>query len=140
MGKDNKFRETRIELIKKSQLAKKIREEKGLSKTVNEILLNYIYNTEGAEEFNTFAQWKQKGYTIFKGAKAFTVWGQPRQGREKEEEQPTAPPDNNVEDEYSFFPVCYLFSDKQVIKPEAKPGSKIVVDNPVSVINLDDVI
>ena len=85
--------------------------------TINEILLNLIYNTDGATEFNTFAQWKELGYTILKGSKAFVIWGQPRTGNEKKEETDTKQAEGE-EDKYSFFPVCYLFSDRQVRKVE----------------------
>ncbi|WP_303181729.1 ArdC-like ssDNA-binding domain-containing protein [uncultured Butyricimonas sp.] len=119
MSKGKQFLETRKQLIEASRLAQKIRNEKGLAMTINEILLQIIYNTDGATEFNTFNQWREKGYTVIKGMKSFTVWGQPlnKQEQEKKKEQK----DENDEGEFRYFPVCYLFSDKQVHKLDKTP-------------------
>lgn len=118
-------------LINLSNMAKQIREdmaegattpEEALfwsSRTVNYMLLKHIYITDGAEEFNTFNQWKAKGATIKKGSKAFAVWGQPigKKAADKKEETEEA-------DEYEFFPMCFLFSDKQVITAEEQEAEK----------------
>lgn len=79
------------------------------SRTINFMLLKYFYETDGATEFKTFPQWKQENATVKKGAKAFIVWGQPLGSREEDEpsEETTA----------MYFPLCYLFSDRQVVKP-----------------------
>ncbi len=121
MNKDSKIKETRNQLIQVSNIAKKLRETEGLEMTINEILLKIIYDTKGCTEFNTFNQWKQKGYTIIKGSKAFLIWGQPinkqkddQQGKQNEED----------EDEFKYFPLCYLFSDKQVYKKEQQLQEK----------------
>jgi len=82
------------------------------SKTINFMLLNFIYDTGGAKEFKTFMQWKHEGATIKKGEKAFIIWGQPLGSREDEEAP--APEDS----ENLFFPLCYLFSENQVRKAE----------------------
>ncbi len=107
--------------------------------TINYILLHYIYDVDGATEFKSFGQWKKDGYTINKGAKAFVLWGQPVKARNKEEEgkEKEAEPEQGNE---NFFPLCYLFSDKQVYKrqapeeesPEQKPPEPqkgIVIDD-----------
>ena len=117
MSKGKQFKETRMKLIELSNVAKQMRQKERLDMTINEILLKLIYNTNGATEFNTFAQWKELGYTILKGSKAFVIWGQPRTGNENKEETDTKRGEGE-DDEYSFFPVCYLFSDKQVRKVE----------------------
>ena len=118
----------RAELITLSNEAKELRETMEeasetenealfwASKTINYMLLNHMYNTDGAREFNTFKQWKKQGATVKKGSKAFLVWGQPiykKNDEDKEEENP-----NDPEEEYKYFPLCYLFSDKQVITAE----------------------
>lgn len=82
------------------------------SRTINFMLLNYIYQTDGAKEFKTFMQWKAEGATVKKGEKAFTVWGQPVGTREGDEEKGISTEDM----ESLFFPLCYLFSEKQVRK------------------------
>lgn len=117
MSKDSKYKETRRQLIEISNIAKKLREAEGLDMTINEILLKIIYDTKEVKEFNTFHQWKERGYTILKGSKAFLIWGQPIKGQKKDkaEEQGKEPEEG---DEYEYFPICYLFSDKQVFKKE----------------------
>ena len=96
----------------------KIKEAKSLGealfwgkKTINYMLLNYMYQTNGATEFNTFKQWKEKGATILKGAKAFAIWGQPVHEQKKKEDKKE---EETQEDKYKYFPICYLFSNLQV--------------------------
>ncbi len=119
----------RAQLIALSNEAKEIRNDMAeaaetenealfwASRTVNYMLLNHMYDTEGAEEFNTFKQWKEQGATIKKGSKAFLVWGQPI-GKQRAQEAQQKGQEAPEEDEYRFFPICYLFSDKQVITAE----------------------
>lgn len=121
MNKGKKFLETRKQLIESSRLAQKIRDEKGLEMTINEVLLQIIYETDEATEFNTFNQWKEKGYTVIKGMKSFTVWGQPLNKQEHEKKKKEDNEDKNDEGEFRYFPVCYLFSDKQVHKLDKTP-------------------
>ena len=54
-------------------------------------------------EFKTIRQWNEEGRRVKKGSKAFVVWGSPKKTKRDEDE-----------DEYSFFPLCYLFSDQQL--------------------------
>ncbi len=88
------------------------------SRTINFMLLNYIYQTDGAKEFKTFMQWKAEGATVKKGEKAFIVWGQPVGTREGDEEKEKGISTEDMEN--LFFPLCYLFSEKQVRKAEEK--------------------
>jgi len=90
-------------------------------KTLNYFLLNHIYNTNGATEFNTFNQWKEKGATVLKGEKAFLIWGQPKQGGKKEDQ---ATNENEKKDPYEYFPICYLFSNLQVSTAEQRATAK----------------
>ncbi|WP_092171894.1 ArdC family protein [Cyclobacterium xiamenense] len=148
----------RAELIALSNEAKELRDDMAeaaetadealfwASRTVNYMLLNHMYDTDGAEEFNTFKQWKEQGATIKKGSKAFLVWGQPV-GKQRAKEAQQRGQEAPEEDEYRFFPICYLFSDRQVIKPEemtrerAEP-SKVEEPNVkfIESVNLDTVI
>jgi hypothetical protein len=113
-------------LISFSKVAKKLRQDMAegatdqeeaffwASRTVNFMLLNHVYATDEATEFNTFNQWKERGTTIKKGSKAFAIWGQPIAGRKPDKKtEPDQEPD-----EYEYFPMCFLFSDKQVITAE----------------------
>lgn len=76
---------------------------------VNEAVIEVVYKKENPEikELNTFKQWKDKGFTILKGSKSFPVWGQPVGRKQTDEPE---------KDEYSFFPLCYLFANTQVKK------------------------
>lgn len=95
------------------------------SQTINSIILKYFYDTDGATEFNTFHQWKEKGATIIKGEKAFAIWGQPLypstrtdQQQPGVESQSETTSEQEQERRYRLWPMCFLFSDRQVILPE----------------------
>lgn len=123
---------TREKLIDSSNQAKKLRSDMAegatneneaffwASRTVNYILLNHMYPTDEATEFNTFKQWKEKGATIKKGSKAFAIWAQPIAGQkpDKKKEEGQEP------DQYEYFPICFLFSNKQVITAEELKAEK----------------
>ena len=148
----------RAELIALSNEAKEIRDTMAeaaeteneamywASRTINYMLLNHMYQTEGATEFNTFKQWKEQGATIKKGSKAFLVWGQPV-GKQRAKEAPEKGQQTDEEDNYKYFPICYLFSDRQVItaaeKSKEKP-SPAKVEEPekmlIETVNLDTLI
>ncbi len=74
--------------------------------SVNDALIQ-LYSADGHSEFKTFHQWKALGKSILKGSKAFAVWGSP-----KEIQHPD--PEAAEDDEFKYWPLCYLFSDKQV--------------------------
>ncbi len=115
MSKDNKtdrkeqFKLKRLALIAASQ-GIRILVKEGVYDTVNEGLLEmYTEENPEIEEFNTFNQWKELGYTINKGSKAFVIWGQPRKATQ-------APEGNEEPEEFKYWPLCYLFSNTQVFK------------------------
>ena len=76
--------------------------KEGIYNTVNERLVE-MYEEDGHEELNTFWQWKAKGFSVKKGAKALLLWGRPK--RKKQDDS---------DDEYKFFPICYVFSEHMV--------------------------
>lgn len=104
MDKITKILERRKELKKNSLAAKALRECEQIDGSINYVLLNYIYQTGDANEFKTFQEWKQEGFQVKKGEKAFVVWGKPQDLKKEEGEKVV------------FYPVSYLFSDKQVYK------------------------
>jgi hypothetical protein len=108
-----RYRENRSKLIALSQIARKLKEAEEVD-SVNEGLI-YLYDQQqGVEcEYNTFHQWKEKGCTIIKGVHAFCVWGQPKNVKQ-------TPEGATEEEEYEYWPICYLFSDLQVINLEQK--------------------
>lgn len=71
--------------------------------------LKVIYEDEGHEVLKSFEGWKKEGKRIKKGEKALMLWGAPRAGHNKE-----------TGEEYSYYPVKYVFSDKQVWENEAE--------------------
>ncbi len=87
--------------------------------TVNEVLISEMYTDSENTEFNTLPQWNKKGFSVNKGAHAFLVWGKPKAAKpDAVQKQNTAPADEDEDD--SFFPVCYLFSNAQVTPRNAK--------------------
>ncbi len=123
MNKDNKttrreqFLAKRKQLIAQSQVIRELIEA-GEYETVNEGLIEtYKEENPGAEEFNTFNQWKEKGFTIVKGSAAFVVWGQPRQAQQ-------VPEGSDEPEEYKYWPLCYLFANTQVFKKGSTPEQK----------------
>lgn len=79
----------------------------GQYESINEGLVD-IYAQEGHTEINSFRGWLKKGYAVRKGEKALLLWGQPKQSQKQE--QPT----ESEEDKTQFWPLAYVFSQKQV--------------------------
>lgn len=103
---NDEFKAKREELKELSKLVKmKMQHEITDASTINEGLIE-IYSNGKNIEFNTFYQWKEKGFSIVKGSKAYLVWGKPKKLPVKEPE--------DKEDEFKYWPVCYLFSSDQV--------------------------
>lgn len=86
--------------------------EAGDFESINEALKAcYMEQDEDITEFNTFMGWKDKGMKVKKDMTSFLIWGKKRKGKkELTEEEKEA----EKKDEFSFFPVAYLFSNCQV--------------------------
>lgn len=112
MKKNSKIKERRETLKKISQTVKELVNE-GEFDSVNQAIVEAIYKEQNPDiqELNTFGNWKKKGFSIKKGEKAKLVWGQPRRVEQDGEN-----------DEYKFWPVCYLFDNTQVIKRGGEHG------------------
>ena len=107
---------------------------------LNYFILKYVYAPaeEGTTEFKKFNEWKNEGYTIKKGSKAFPVWSQPTKREKKEqdgESEPAPTPalmeNANGEDngdstrhERERFNMCYLFSNLQVTRRDQSPDER----------------
>ena len=103
-----------------------------LSQPLNYFILNFVYAPaeEGTTEFKKFNEWKQEGYTIKKGSKAFPVWSQPTKREKKAQEgenEPAPTPalmenangtgeEDSTRHERERFNMCYLFSNLQVTR------------------------
>lgn len=82
--------------------------------TMNE-LLKAFYAEAGHTELHTFKQWKEKGFYVKKGEKAILLWATPKASKSSKLAAVDA---GKQEDEAKedYFPIAYLFSNKQVAK------------------------
>jgi hypothetical protein len=105
------YLQKRKELIELSKFVR-MGVKSGAYDSVNEGLKEIYHETNPEiQEFKTFFQWKEEGATVRKGEKAFLIWGQPRKASQV--------PDGATEpEEFKYWPVCYLFANTQVYKPE----------------------
>lgn len=130
MSKDKKIltpkqleaKQRRLVLSSMSRKARTLRELKPEfgEMTINQILMLTVYNRKGNLTFKKFREWKEDGYTIKKGEKGFMLWAQPLKAQKDESKEATEPQNEEGNENSEFFPVCYLFSNEQVIKPEPK--------------------
>lgn len=109
MKKNAEYEEKRKNLIAISQPLQQL-VKVGAIDTVNEGVIEF-YKKENPDikEFRTFHQWKRLGKTILKGSKAFVVWAQPTKIKFNNPEKET-----KGEEDFQYFPLCYLFADNQV--------------------------
>jgi DNA repair protein RadC len=91
--------------------------ENGTYTHVNAALIAY-YTDEENTTFHTFWDWKKLNQSVKKGAKGYAIWGRPVDAQKKAQ-TPTG-----EEEEYEFFPICYLFSNSQV-EPSKTPYKEI---------------
>lgn len=105
------------ELLKQmSESAKMMMElDPDIGDGVNDIILNRMYRNSIHEEFNTFKGWKEKGFMVSKGSKAFFIWSKPRKVKKKEETK------KGEKDEFKMYGVAHLFSNAQVEPLTPKP-------------------
>lgn len=106
MNKKEEYDRKRKALIQLSNMAKMLVKD-GMYDTVNDAIIEEVYKKDGHDEFNTFYGWQQKGFRVKKGSKGFTVWGRPKKVTRKEAK-------DKEKDEFTHFPLAYLFSNKQV--------------------------
>ena len=107
---------------------------------LNYFILKFVYAPaeEGTTEFKKFNEWKNEGYTIIKGSKAFPVWSQPTKREKKEqdgESEPAPTPalmenangtgeEDSTRHERERFNMCYLFSNLQVTRRDQNPAER----------------
>jgi hypothetical protein len=120
-----KHQQKRLELSQLSGEMRKIKELKmkeaqtpedilyWSSHTINDLLMKFVYNPVGDLVFNTFNQWRKEGKFVKKGEKGIIVWGQPIAAKAKEIRE-SSEGKEPLEANYEMYPLCYLFSDKQV--------------------------
>ena len=71
------------------------------------------------QQWATFKQWKEKGYSVKKGEKAFRVWSRPNpvKGKDENGQVITETAADSAESEKHFFIAC-IFNELQVEKSE----------------------
>ena len=102
-------------LLRIASQARSMREAKiELDNTAASLPLNYfikkIYGLEN-DELATFNAWKEKGYIVKKGEKAFIFFSSPKSIKAKSKDIKTG---EDVETAFNLFCKCYLFSKSQV--------------------------
>ena len=86
----------------------------GIEQKPNELLREF-YASAGHTELKTFDQWKEAGFFVRKGEKAILLWGHPKPSRQaKEAAKQAGKPEEEAEND--FYPLAYLFSNKQVAR------------------------
>ncbi|MFY0481461.1 hypothetical protein ACI6PS_02550 [Flavobacterium sp. PLA-1-15] len=108
------YREKRKVLRGLSEAARELQESEHSEMTINEILIEYFYTTKEHQIFETLFNWNRKGYKVKKGETAFVIWGSKKQAAKADEKK-----EDIEENENDFYPLCYLFSNAQVIKKDA---------------------
>lgn len=81
--------------------------KEGMYESVNAGLVE-IYAQEGHTEIHSFRRWLELGSVVKKGEKALLLWGEPRSAKNQEKKT------DDEKDEFQFFPLAYVFSQKQV--------------------------
>ena len=100
--------EARERLKSLSQTVKHLVAE-GKFATINEALLATYYRNEQNTEFKHYGEWKEEGFQVRKGEKAFLLWGHPQKT-----EQEKGDDEKEQDEDRSFFPIAHLFSNSQV--------------------------
>lgn len=113
--KQEAHKEKRNLLIQLSAQAKEIQileiETGEDDRNINSILIDDFYTDSQNQTFNTFNEWLNQGFKVKKGEKAFLVWGRKRKNNQDQESKEPKTEDEKV---FSFYPLCYLFSNAQV--------------------------
>jgi hypothetical protein len=115
----------RLELIAMSKQAKVIQAQiestTGDAPSINSILLNMHSESAKTNIFKRFDECKAAGYRVKPKSKSYRIWGKPRKGlNNSATESGSAIKDEHdrANSQYSFFPMCCLFSKNQVDKIE----------------------
>jgi len=91
--------------------------KEGAIGSINEGLANY-YAEQGHTILYSYNKWKEQGFQVKKNSKALLMWGEPQPLKKKTEDNVSK--SENKEDEDTFFPLAYVFSNLQVEPIETK--------------------
>lgn len=114
MSNTKKINEKRAHLKALSQPIK-VAVKMGVYPSINAGLIK-LYEAEGHTELHSFKSWLKMGFVVKRGEKALLLWGEPLKATK---EKPGEEVKENGEGESDFFPVAFVFSNKQVeqLKP-----------------------
>lgn len=94
------------EYLKQLSAPFRLMKKEGAIDSINDGLKDF-YAENGHEELNTLKQWNKKGYSVKKGEKALLLWARPKKFE-------VVNADTSEVDEMDFYPLCFVFSQKQV--------------------------
>jgi hypothetical protein len=110
METKSKIQEKR-EFLKGLSTSLKLLKKEGAIDSINEGLRD-LYAQEGHTELKTLKQWNEAGKRVRKGEHALLLWAKPK----RISPDPAGQSENAKEDdEMNFFPLCFVFSNLQVI-------------------------
>lgn len=76
-----------------------------------------IYTNREHQKFETFHNWKKKGFKVKKGSKAFFMWSKPMKSKKLKADdgaKDAAKEKDEEKEQYKFYAMAYLFSNAQV--------------------------
>jgi hypothetical protein len=110
METKTKLQEKR-EYLKELSSGLRILKKEGAIDSINEGLKE-IYAQDGHIELKTLRQWNKVGKRVKKGESALLLWAQPKKINTPNPNNQTE--QSNEEDQMNFFPLCFVFSNKQI--------------------------
>ena len=83
--------------------------EDGTYEKLNDAIIDfYMREDDEIQDFKSYKSWKEEGFQVNKGEKAFIVWSRPKSAMNEEEGK------EGDEEETKYFHLAFIFSDKQV--------------------------
>lgn len=79
-------------------------------------LIKDFYRKRGHKVLKSFNEWKEAGYSVKRGEHALLLWGKPKGGVIIVEKIEDTGSKTMEEVSKIYFPLCYVFSNKQVQK------------------------
>jgi antirestriction protein ArdC len=97
--------------------------KQGKYESINEAIMATVYKDEENQEFKSYRQWGEDGFQVRKGEHAYALWGRPKE-HEEDKDAPEKTGGEMEDDHGKFFPIAYVFSNKQVdpiVKKQEEP-------------------
>jgi len=102
----------RLELLRELSNEVKPLVKNGDYENINQAIVETVYKPQGHTQLKTIRQWNEEGKRVVKGETALIIWGSPKQPKNRK--QPAEPAEESELIDLEFFPLCYVFSEKQV--------------------------